>query len=97
MSMYYLGFWKKAEDISVEQFEKKMRKFNSQPSENHEALARILLEHHAFAGEYRGIEVIEVRGRGSDKALIKRMNQLKPEVEIRWEPLIKLSRMLEIE
>jgi len=95
--MYYLGFWKKAEDISVEQFEKKMRKFNSQPSENHEALARILLEHHAFAGEYRGIEVIEVRGRGSDKALIKRMNQLKPEVEIRWEPLIKLSRMLEIE
>ena len=95
--MYYLGFWNKAEHISVEQFEEKMRKFITQPNENHEALARILLEHHTFAGEYHGIEVIEVRGRGSDKALIKRMNQLRPEVEIRWTPLVKLSRMLEIE
>lgn len=97
MRLYYLGFWKKVEDVSVEQFEEKMRKFISQPLAKHEALAQILLELHAFAGEYSGIEVIEVRGRGSDKALIDRMNQLRPEVEIRWEPLIKLSRMLEIE
>jgi len=47
--MYYLGFWNKAEEISVEQFEEKMRKFISQPNENHEALAQILLEYHAFA------------------------------------------------
>jgi len=75
-------------------FEEKMKKIISGKLPHHEAFVRVLLDFHAFAGEYSGIEAIEVRGKGSDLALIERMKQLEPEINIRWVPLIKMSRML---
>ena len=67
--MYYLGHWEKEESISIKAFEDKMEKF-IKIDNHHEAFIRVLLDFHSYAGEYRGIEVIEVRGKGSDKALI---------------------------
>ena len=93
--MYYLGFWDKSEQVSTEAFEEKKKKILDGGASHHEAFARVLLDFHAYAGEHSGIEVIEVRGKGSDLALVERMNQLKPEINIRWVPLIKLSRMLD--
>ena len=72
-----------------------MRKILSGNMSQHEAFVRVLLDLHAFAGEYSGVEVIEVRGKGSDLALVERMKQLEPEINVRWVPLIKMSRMLE--
>jgi hypothetical protein len=95
--MYYLGFWEKADGVSVEDFEKKMRKFIQHPRGGYEAFSRNILDQFAYAGEFKGIEVIEVRGKGSDKVLIGRMEGLRPEVEIRWVPIIKLSRMLNLD
>ncbi len=71
--------------------------WRSSEEESHEAFTGVLLDFYAYAGEYKGIEVIEFRGKGSNKALIERMDQLKLEVSIRWVPLLKLSRMLEID
>jgi len=94
--MYYLGYWEKSDEVSIEDFEEKMKKILNGDMPHHEAFVRVLLDFHAFAGEYSGIEGIEVRGKGSDLALIERMKQLEPEINIRWVPLIKMSRMLEL-
>ena len=94
--MYYLGYWDKSDNVSTEDFEEKMRKILTGNIPHHEAFVNILFEFHAYAGEFSGIEVIEVRGKGSDLALVERMTQLKPEINIRWVPLIKMSRMLEL-
>ena len=94
--MYYLGRWEKAPNTSIKVFEDKMKKFLS-VDKHHEAFTGVLLDFHAHAGEYKGIEVIEVRGKGSDLALVERMKMLAPEIKIRWTPLINLRRQLNIE
>ncbi len=95
--MIYFGHWEKAQKVSVEAFEEKMRHILTVDKTNPEAFAGTLLDFHAYAGEYRGIEVIEVRGKGSDLALVERMKLLEPEVKIRWTPIINLRRQLNIE
>ena len=92
--MYYLGYWYKSDEVSNEDFEDKMRKILTGNTPHHEAFVRVLLDFHAYAGEFSGVEVIEVRGKGSDLALVERMKQLKPEINIRWVPLINMNRML---
>ena len=94
--MYYLGHWEKSDDVSIKAFEDKMKRFFT-ANNHHEAFAGTLLDFHAHAGEYKGIEVIEVRGKGSDKALVERMKLLEPELKIRWTPIINLRRQLNIE
>ena len=94
--MYYLGHWEKADDVSTKAFEDKMKHFLTVDA-HHEAFTGDLLDFHAHAGEYKGIEVIEVRGKGSDKALVERMKLLEPDVKIRWTPIINLRRQLNLE
>ena len=96
MFRYYLGYWEKSDEASIKDFEEKMKKILVGKTSHHEAFARVLFDFHAYAGKLSGIEVIEVRGKCSDLALVERMNQLKPEINIRWVPLIKMSRMLEL-
>jgi len=63
---------------------------------HHEAFIQVLLDFQAHAGEYKGIEVIEVRGKGNDLALVERMKLHEPEIKIRWTPIINQRRLLNI-
>jgi len=94
--MYYLGHWEKADAVSIKAFEDKMKHFLTIDN-HHEAFAGVLLDFHVHAGTYKGIEVIEVRGKGSDLALVERMKQLEPEIKIKWTPIINLKRQLDID